>query len=176
MTQYAKYMIASKLEQGPASWFVPEARPINPDEPFETFLEGRFVRTVYGPVPLNLALDWPVFASYDELAPCAAWMGGRIPTFEEARSIYAYADRLKKDLLKSKLANKVPAVNGSVPFSSILLIEKLTLSQPPRQQRRPGDPATLAPPLPRRRRGQAPVLRHREPPLHRPQLLQRRLP
>ncbi|KAK7217369.1 hypothetical protein V2G26_005372 [Clonostachys chloroleuca] len=110
--EYAKYMIASKLEQGPASWFVPEARPINPDEPFETFLEGRFVRTVYGPVPLNLALDWPVFASYDELAPCAAWMGGRIPTFEEARSIYAYADRLKKDLLKSKLANKVPAVNG----------------------------------------------------------------
>ncbi|CAI6091320.1 unnamed protein product, partial [Clonostachys chloroleuca] len=110
--EYAKYMIASKLEQGPASWFVPEARPINPDEPFETFLGGRFVRTVYGPVPLNLALDWPVFASYDELAPCAAWMGGRIPTFEEARSIYAYADRLKKDLLKSKLANKVPAVNG----------------------------------------------------------------
>jgi hypothetical protein len=108
-------MIASKLEQAPASWFVPEARPSTPDEPFESFLEGKFVRTVYGPVPLKLALDWPVFASYDELAPCAAWMGGRIPTFEEVRSIYAYADRLKKDLLKSKLANKVPAVNGSVP-------------------------------------------------------------
>lgn len=110
--EYAKYMIASKLEQAPASWFVPEARPSTPDEPFESFLEGKFVRTVYGPVPLKLALDWPVFASYDELAPCAAWMGGRIPTFEEVRSIYAYADRLKKDLLKSKLANKVPAVNG----------------------------------------------------------------
>uniref|UniRef100_A0A0B7JM92 Histidine-specific methyltransferase SAM-dependent domain-containing protein n=1 Tax=Bionectria ochroleuca TaxID=29856 RepID=A0A0B7JM92_BIOOC len=89
--EYAKYMIASKLEQAPASWFVPEARPSTPDEPFESFLEGKFVRTVYGPVPLKLALDWPV------------------------RSIYAYADRLKKDLLKSKLANKVPAVNGSVP-------------------------------------------------------------
>src|SRR5437667_12043078 len=52
-----------------------------------SFLEGKAVRTVYGLVPLKFALDWPIFASYDELSTCAAWMGGRIPTFEETPSI-----------------------------------------------------------------------------------------
>ena len=71
------------------------------------------VRTVYGLVPLKDALDWPVFASYDELAGCAAWMGGRIPTFEEAKSIYSFVEtQKKKDLLRSKLAANIPAVNG----------------------------------------------------------------
>lgn len=70
------------------------------------------MRTVYGLVPLRYALDWPVFASYDELAGCAAWMGGRIPTMEEAKSIYAYVERQKDIAKQSKLSNKVPAVNG----------------------------------------------------------------
>ncbi|KAJ6444892.1 ADP-ribosylation factor family protein [Purpureocillium lavendulum] len=78
----------------------------------DAFLRDKAVRTVYGLVPLRLALDWPVFASYDELARCASWMGGRIPTFEEARSIYAYVDAQKEVSILSKLANKVPAVNG----------------------------------------------------------------
>ena len=78
----------------------------------QSFLEDIAVRTVYGPVPLKLALDWPIFASYDELAQCAAWMGGRIPTFEEARSIYAYVDHLKKGEAEKKLGKTVPAVNG----------------------------------------------------------------
>ncbi|UNI16640.1 Ergothioneine biosynthesis protein 1 [Purpureocillium takamizusanense] len=78
----------------------------------EAFLRDKAVRTVYGLVPLRLALDWPVFASYDELARCASWMGGRIPTFEEARSIYAYVDAQTEVSTHSKLANKVPAVNG----------------------------------------------------------------
>lgn len=78
-----------------------------------SFLRSKAVRTVYGLVPLAHALDWPVFASYDELACCASWMGGRIPTVEEAQSIYAYVDGLKKEAsTKSRLANKVPAVNG----------------------------------------------------------------
>jgi len=78
----------------------------------ESFLEGKFVRTVYGLVPLKYALDWPLFASYDELVGCASWMGGRIPTFEEARSIYAYVDALKKEEAERKLGKTVPAVNG----------------------------------------------------------------
>lgn len=81
-------------------------------EALESFLKGKFVRTVYGPVPLEHALDWPLFASYDELSGCAAWMGGRIPTFEEARSIYAYVDSLKKEEAERKLGKTVPAVNG----------------------------------------------------------------
>jgi hypothetical protein len=78
----------------------------------ESFLAGKAIRTVYGLVPLRYALDWPIFASYDELAGCAAWMGGRIPTFEEARSIYAYVDTLKKKEVERKLGKTVPAVNG----------------------------------------------------------------
>ncbi|KAH8808957.1 C-type lectin protein [Xylogone sp. PMI_703] len=78
----------------------------------DAFLEGKFVRTVYGPVPLKYALDWPVFASYDELAGCARWMGGRIPTMEEARSIYTYAYGLKGKDVEQQLGKTVPAVNG----------------------------------------------------------------
>ncbi|EJT79063.1 hypothetical protein GGTG_04152 [Gaeumannomyces tritici R3-111a-1] len=77
-----------------------------------SFTAGKAVRTVYGPVPLKFALDWPVSASYDELSGCAAWMGGRIPTFEEARSIYEHAQVLQKDAVDRELARKVPAVNG----------------------------------------------------------------
>lgn len=77
-----------------------------------SFLKDKTVRTIYGLVPLEYALDWPVFASYDELAGCAAWMGGRIPTFEEARSVYAYVDYLKKKEAERKLGKTVPAVNG----------------------------------------------------------------
>ena len=78
----------------------------------KAYLENKSVRTVYGLVPLKYTLDWPVFASYDELAGCAAWMGGRIPTAEEARSIYSYADGLQKKEAEQHLAGTVPAVNG----------------------------------------------------------------
>lgn len=78
-----------------------------------SYLQGKSVRTVYGLVPLKYALDWPVFASYDELAGCAAWMGGRIPTLEEARSIYAHVDYMKrKQQAENKLGATVPAVNA----------------------------------------------------------------
>lgn len=79
-----------------------------------SFLENKAVRTVFGLVPLKYALDWPVWASYNELAGCAAWMGGRIPTFEETRSIYAYAEALKREEAERKLGKTVPAVNGYV--------------------------------------------------------------
>ena len=79
-----------------------------------SFLEGKAVRTMYGLVPLKHVLDWPIFASYDELAGCALWMGGRIPTTEEARSVYTHVDRLKKEEAERKLGNSVPGVNGSV--------------------------------------------------------------
>lgn len=78
----------------------------------DSFLAGKSVRTMYGLVPLKYALDWPVFASYDELAGCAAWMGGRIPTFEEARSIYTFVESQRELLMGGRLSRKVPAVNG----------------------------------------------------------------
>jgi hypothetical protein len=69
------------------------------------------VRTVYGTVALKFAMGWPVVASYDELAGCAIWMGGRIPTMEEVRSIYSYVESMKPEFEKS-LGNTIPAVNG----------------------------------------------------------------
>ncbi|XPS99466.1 hypothetical protein M3J09_008641 [Ascochyta lentis] len=74
-------------------------------------IDGKFVKTVYGTVPLKYALDWPVVASYDEVAGCAQWMGGRIPTLEEARSIYSYVDRSKNKEFEAH-GNTIPAVNG----------------------------------------------------------------
>jgi L-histidine Nalpha-methyltransferase / hercynylcysteine S-oxide synthase len=78
------------------------------------YIEGISVRTVYGLVPLKYALHWPVFASYDELSGCATWMGGRIPTVEEARSIYSHSDGLKQKEAEQHLGKTVPAVNGFV--------------------------------------------------------------
>jgi L-histidine Nalpha-methyltransferase / hercynylcysteine S-oxide synthase len=127
--QYAQYMYDQKIEQVPASWIIKAATTPETADGYtkdqangdarglpDSFLAGKSVRTMYGPVPLRLVLDWPVFASYDELAGCAAWMGGRIPTFEETRSIYAYVEAQKKALPLSKLTNNVPAVNGYVVF------------------------------------------------------------
>ncbi|KAH6605386.1 hypothetical protein Trco_007093 [Trichoderma cornu-damae] len=99
--QYAKYLYASQIDSLPASWsvFPPNyhhntnattpGKPILSELP-ESYIQDKAVRTVYGLVPLRYALDWPVFASYDELAGCASWMGGRIPTMEETKSIYAH--------------------------------------------------------------------------------------
>ncbi|RYO93462.1 hypothetical protein DL766_004779 [Monosporascus sp. MC13-8B] len=129
--KYARYMHNNKVTKLPASWA--EDQPTgngdvdgaaanglyedghsdgsDGDLPAR-FLEGKAVRTVYGLVPLRHALDWPVFASYDELDSCAAWMGERIPTFEEARSIYAYVDHLRREPAENQLGKTVPAVNA----------------------------------------------------------------
>lgn len=85
-----------------------------------SFLKDKMVRTVYGLVPLEYALDWPVFASYDELKGCAAWMGGRIPTFEEARSIYRHVDlSRRKQGADKKLGKMLPAVNGHLSNNGV---------------------------------------------------------
>jgi formylglycine-generating enzyme required for sulfatase activity len=86
--EYAEYLQRQQIRSYPASWV-------------QTGTAGAFlyrfaVRTVFGPVPLELAQDWPVIASYNELEQYAQWMQCRLPTFEEAKSIYAHSARLKK--------------------------------------------------------------------------------
>jgi formylglycine-generating enzyme required for sulfatase activity len=76
-----------------------------------SFVKDKAVRTVFGKVPLKLALDWPIMASYDELAGCALWMGGRIPTMEEVRSIYEYVEEQKSKECEQSLGITIPAVN-----------------------------------------------------------------
>lgn len=75
------------------------------------FLHDKALRTVWGPLPLKDVLDWPVMASYDELAGYAKWANGRIPTVEEARSIYQHVESQKEapEKVPSKL---ISAVNG----------------------------------------------------------------
>ena len=50
-------------------------------------------------------------ASYDELAAYAKWANGRIPSFEEVKSIYNYVQNAKTqpEKVPSKL---ISAVNG----------------------------------------------------------------
>lgn len=119
--KYAQYLYETEKDKYPASWATVAAEGANGFNGHATingvglppsFLQGKSVRTVFGLVPLKHALDWPVFASYDELAGCAAWMGGRIPTLEEARSIYTHVEFLKKKEAENKLGATVPAVNG----------------------------------------------------------------
>ncbi|KAL8637853.1 MAG: hypothetical protein Q9228_004926 [Teloschistes exilis] len=128
---YVRYLCATQRHTIPASWVCTNdsAKPSGPTEetlaesyqPYlnghsepvqDSFVSGKCVRTVYGPVALEHALSWPVFASYDELAGCAKWMNGRIPTADEARSIYSYVDRMKTKEAEKVLVKKISAVNG----------------------------------------------------------------
>ena len=133
--EYARYLHEAKNESLPASWsrlsghdYLAAQNRIKdgsgngaslPDghyEPFpDTFWKNISIKTVYRPVPLDQAKHWPVFASYDELSACARWMNGRIPTMEEARSIYRYVDVLKTKEADKVLAKTISAVNGYLP-------------------------------------------------------------
>ncbi|KAG8951710.1 hypothetical protein FRC04_005731 [Tulasnella sp. 424] len=54
-------------------------------------LEGDVkVRTLYGPVSMSVAGNWPFIGAYDDLAAFAKWKGGRLPTEVELRT---YMDR-----------------------------------------------------------------------------------
>lgn len=101
--EFAKYLEANQIGETPVAWMLvrPEDTPasngVNGSGGHATEFVSRFaVRTVFGPVPLKFAQDWPVMASYDELNGYARWANCRIPTFEEARSIYSYASQFKE--------------------------------------------------------------------------------
>lgn len=132
---YARYLEQTQKDSSPASWTTISAgteRSVNDrTEPkqgnggnlymnghserlTDSYLRGKAVKTVYGIVLLEHALDWPVMASYDELAGCAKWMNGRIPTAEEARSIYSFVDRLKRDESGNVDGRTISAVNGYI--------------------------------------------------------------
>lgn len=61
-----------ELVKFPASWVKMEGGEIQ-------------VRTLYGPIPMRIAFDWPVVTSYDNLSMYAKVKGGRIPTEAELR-------------------------------------------------------------------------------------------
>ncbi|KAF2103583.1 hypothetical protein NA57DRAFT_33375 [Rhizodiscina lignyota] len=127
--EFAEYLEKNHLDAIPASWTTSAALQngqtngingvtngvngtgVQVGAPSKAFLRGKAVKTVFGNVPLEYALSWPVLASYDELSGCADWMGGHIPTADEVRSIYAYVEELKEKDNKL-LAVNIPAVNS----------------------------------------------------------------
>ncbi|KAF3043996.1 hypothetical protein E8E12_005344 [Didymella heteroderae] len=133
-SEYAVYLSKTGNTAIPASWCEEQrlsniARAVNKrDSVINGFhdanaavaniIDGKFVKTVFGTVPLKYALDWPVVASYDEVAGCAQWMGGRIPTMEEARSIYNYVETSKSKEVQA-LGNTIPAVNGHLSNNGV---------------------------------------------------------
>ncbi|PYH43948.1 DUF323 domain protein [Aspergillus saccharolyticus JOP 1030-1] len=99
--EYAKYLQASQTAQTPESWVKVGSKGAQVAQSNgchgtggEEYLRQLAVRTVFGPVPLEYAQDWPVIASYDELAQYARSVDCRLPSFEEVKSIYAYANRV----------------------------------------------------------------------------------
>lgn len=116
--EFAKYLQSNNIRSWPASWVLARSnkdypilsKGINPTScASKDFMSNFAVRTVFGPVSLELAADWPVTASYDELAGYAKWMGCRLPTFEEVKSIYKYAAQINKG---TKSNGVLPAANG----------------------------------------------------------------
>ena len=124
--EYAAYLEQVGEKSMPASWVEPSftnsadgapnghanGRASDSSVPSDSYIHGKTVRTVYGNVPLKYALDWPCSASYNELSACAAWMGGRIPTLEEARSVYRYVEEMKREEALKAGNRTIPAVNG----------------------------------------------------------------
>lgn len=92
----------------PASWTTASTPCAGPS--LDDFLAAHCAKTLFGPVSLTLAGDWPVMASYDELAGWAKWAGGRIPSAEEMHAVYTYVESI--EAAEKTLAKRIDAVNG----------------------------------------------------------------
>lgn len=75
------------------------------------------IKTIFGPIPLSLASDWPVMASYDDLESYAQWQGGRLPTEGELRLLYDYLHM--KDAVAKRTAVNIDAVNGHLTQNGV---------------------------------------------------------
>lgn len=109
--EYAAYLVQTGSDI-PITWTskaVEMQTKNGTDAKSSPFFDETFIKTVYGPVPLHLAVDWPVMASFNELSGYAKWAGCRIPTINEARSIYPLVEEqthTRKGVIK---ANQVSA-------------------------------------------------------------------
>jgi formylglycine-generating enzyme required for sulfatase activity len=130
--EYVQYLVETGTKDIPASWMQNNTEPLTnghhahtngtngvhingtaPASLTKSFIANKSVRTAFGALPLLFALDWPVMASYTEITGCAAWLGGRIPTFEEVHSIYQHVEssRLRTLSAVERMEN-IPAVNS----------------------------------------------------------------
>lgn len=113
---YVNYLASKNEHQThvPATW-IPNINPPPTKDmtPQQRILNTFSLRTFFGPLPLAnpYSRTLPVVASYDELAACASWLGGRIPTQEEVLSIYEY--KAEQDTAKDTLRDKDPGTIGT---------------------------------------------------------------
>ena len=115
--EYARYLETTNSASYPESWASKDEPATNGISNGVThahydFMEKKYIKTVFGLVPLKYARHWPVMASYDELAGCVQWMGGRIPTRQELQVIYEYLESVKVNWDAKKLSATFNAVNG----------------------------------------------------------------
>lgn len=112
--EYAEYLFNTGTTQTiPISWSCENALGGNakPPESLKSFIDQHTFRTVWGPIPLSQALDWPLVASYNEVARYAQWAGASIPTLHQVRSIHEYAERLRKRALDKTCAAPESSIN-----------------------------------------------------------------
>ncbi|OQD68015.1 hypothetical protein PENPOL_c003G09007 [Penicillium polonicum] len=108
--EYAKYLFITGKGTVPATWIkspntsittsdnqtINQSTVENDDYAFKQFIECQAIKTVYGAVPLVLALDWPLMASNHEVEGYAKWAKARVPSLHEVRSIHEYAEKEKR--------------------------------------------------------------------------------
>jgi formylglycine-generating enzyme required for sulfatase activity len=71
---YWNYMQQNDISAIPGSWQASEDVPK--------------IKSLYGPVSMNVARHWPLMASGEELMRYAQWKGGRLPTEPELRLLW----------------------------------------------------------------------------------------
>ncbi|PFH58536.1 hypothetical protein XA68_13559 [Ophiocordyceps unilateralis] len=120
--EFAAFLVGTGRQEAiPATWVRRQATLPDRGNALQTFVSQHGIRTVWGPIPLSQALDWPAMASYDDMTMYCAWLGGgvRIPTLHQVRSIHEFSDRRRAKSSSSSEKNKTAHTEPEAIFSDL---------------------------------------------------------